>query len=131
LTGDNNSETDKLLKKIVLFVAFFTLLLIVFLLISGKETQAKGFFLGSVTGLTYLKFQALYTKNMVPKNRVMQINKAISSTRLLIVFAVLFITIKRPDLFDLLFVFSGLFSTHFLSVIIFAFEIFKSKKNTN
>lgn len=125
---DTSANTDELQKSILFISLILTAVIVLISLTIGESRIAKGFLLGAGISMIYFRMQVMFVKTFSKKDLLSILTSILSSGRILIIAAVLFIAFRRVDLFDLTATVSGLVSVHLISFIVFSYNVFKNYK---
>ena len=126
--ADTSANTDELQKSILFLGLLLTAAIVLICLVIGKYIVARGFLLGAGISLLYFRMQVIFVKNFAKKNVLSILTSILSGGRILIIACILFIAVKRVDLFDLIATISGLVTVHLIIFIVFSYNVFKNDK---
>lgn len=88
-----------------------------------KYTFVRSFALGVIGSIFYLRMQMMFVKSISKRDLLSILTLIVSGGRILIILAILFVAIKRVDLFNLYIVISGLIAVHLVSMSVFTYNI--------
>jgi F0F1-type ATP synthase assembly protein I len=125
---DTSANTDELQKSILFLSLILTVIIVLISFASGEGRIAKGFLMGAGISLVYFRMQVLFVKNFAKRDLLSILISILSGGRILIIAAVLFIAVRRVDLFNLTATIAGLVSVHLISFIVFSYNAFKNDK---
>jgi hypothetical protein len=122
------SETDQLHDSVLIASLTFSFFVALISFLAGKVLIAQGFLIGVAGSLIYLRMQVLFVKNLAKKDLLSILISMLSTGRILLIAAILFVAFKRTDLFDMYATICGLVSVHLISIFVFAYGISEKKK---
>ena len=120
---NTNEETGKLSKSILLLSLALLLLATLFGIVFKNYTFVRSFLLGILGSLFYLRMQVIFVRSFLKGDLLSILMTILSSGRLVIILAILLVSFIRTDLFNVLYVITGLAGVHLISISVFIYNI--------
>jgi hypothetical protein len=123
---DSSANTDELQSSIIFKSLILTAVIVLVSSLTGKGNVARGFLLGAGISLLYFRMQVIFVKSFSKKDLLSVLMTILSVGRIFLITAVLYVAVKRVDLFDLVATLCGLVAIHLTSFIVFSLNILKN-----